>query len=94
MAKELLADVRRLDRALADNRRRCAAAVAACGTTLTDIAGISDLLAAKILGHIGDIARFPSADHLASYAGTVLCLSSTRRIDRELNQLWQALGLI
>ena len=70
MAKELLADVRRLDRALADNRRRCAAAVAACGTTLTDIAGISDVLAAKILGHIGDIARFPSADHLASYAGT------------------------
>ena len=33
-------------------------------------AGISDVLAAKILGHIGDIGRFPSADRLASYAGT------------------------
>ena len=28
------------------------------------------MLAAKILGHIGDINRFPSADRLASYAGT------------------------
>ena len=59
-----------LDRALAENRRRGAAAVAASGTTLTAIAGISDVLAAKILGHIGDISRFPGSDHLASYAGT------------------------
>ena len=27
-------------------------------------------LATKIIGQIGDISRFPSADHLASYAGT------------------------
>ena len=70
MARDLLIDVRRLDRALAQNRQRCAAAVAASGTTLTQLAGISDVLAAKILGHIGDIGRFPSADRLASYAGT------------------------
>ena len=70
MARDLLVDVRRLDRALAANRRRCAAAVAASGTNLCDLAGISDVLAAKILGHIADIGRFPSADRLASYAGT------------------------
>ena len=70
MARDLLADLRRLDKATAHNRRRCADAVAASGTTLTQLAGISDVLAAKILGHIGDISRFPSADHLASYAGT------------------------
>ena len=70
MARDLLIDVRRLDRAIAQNRRRCAAAVAASGTSLCDLAGISDVLAAKILGHIGDIGRFPSADRLASYAGT------------------------
>ena len=70
MARELLADVRRLDKATAHNRRRCAHAVAASGTTLTRLTGISDVLAAKILGHIDDINRFPSADHLASYAGT------------------------
>ena len=70
MARDLLVDVRRLDRAIAQNRRRCAAAVTASGTSLCDLAGISDVLAAKILGHIGDTGRFPSADRLASYAGT------------------------
>jgi hypothetical protein len=27
-------------------------------------------IAGKILGHIGDVTRFPTADHLASYTGT------------------------
>jgi transposase len=70
MARQLVTDVRRLDRALADNRRRCAHAVAASGTTLTEIFGISEVLAAKILGHTGDVTRFASAAHYASYAGT------------------------
>jgi transposase len=70
VVRELLADLRRLDHAIANNRRRCQAAVAASGTTLTSMRGVSDVLAAKILGHIGAITRFPSADHLASYAGT------------------------
>ena len=70
IARELLADVRRIDRALAENRTRCAAAVTASGSTLTDIFGISDVLAAKILAHTGDITRFPTADHYASYTGT------------------------
>ena len=70
IARQLLADVRRIDRALVENRGRCAAAVSASGSTLTEIFGISDVLAAKILGHTGDITRFPTADHYASYTGT------------------------
>ena len=70
MARQLVADLRRLDRALGDNRRRCAAAVAASGTSLTSVFGISEVLAAKILGHTGDIARFDTADRFASYSGT------------------------
>ncbi len=70
MARQLVADLRRLDRALADNRHRCAAAVTASGTTLTKVFGISDVLAAKILGHTGDVARFGTADRFASYTGT------------------------
>ncbi len=70
MARQLIADVRRIDRALLDNRRRCAEAVAASGTTLTQIFGISEVLAAKILAHTGDITRFANADHYASYTGT------------------------
>jgi transposase len=94
IARELLADVRRLDKAITENRRRCAGAVAASGTTLTHLLGISDVLAAKIIGHIGGISRFPSADHLASYAGTAPIEASSgdvirhrlsRRGNRQLN---------
>ena len=70
MARALVADVRRIDRALVENRARCAAAVGASGTTLTTVFGISDVLAAKILGHVGDVGRFGSADRFASYSGT------------------------
>jgi transposase len=94
IARERIADLRRLDQAMAANRKRCAAAVAASGPTLTAMRGVSDVLAAKILGHIGDIARFPSADHLASYAGTAPIEASSgdvvrhrlsRRGNRQLN---------
>jgi transposase len=70
MARQLVADIRRIDVQLADNRRRCGQAVAASGTTLTQVFGISDVLAAKILGHTGDVSRFANADHYASYTGT------------------------
>lgn len=70
IARQLVTDVRRIDRALLENRRRCQQAVAASGSSLTEILGISDVLAAKILGHTGDITRFASADHYASYTGT------------------------
>jgi len=82
MARQLLADLRRLDRALADNRVRCAAAVAASGTTLTTIFGISDVLAAKILGHTGDVSRFPSAGRFASYTGTAPIEVSSGEVTR------------
>lgn len=94
MARDLVADLRRLDKALAENRRRCATAIQTSGTTLTQITGISDVLAAKIIGHIGDIRRFPSPDHLASYAGTAPIEASSgdivrhrlsRRGNRQLN---------
>ncbi|WP_165945260.1 transposase [Micromonospora sp. KC723] len=32
--------------------------------------GVGHLIAAKVLGHVGDVTRFPTADHFASYAGT------------------------
>lgn len=82
MARQLVADLRRLDRALANNRRRCTAAVAACGTSLTSVFGISEVLAAKILGHTGDIARFGTADRFASYTGTAPVSVSSGELTR------------
>ena len=82
MARALVADLRRIDRALVENRARCAGAVAASGTTLTMIFGISDVLAAKILGHVGDVGRFSSADCSASYSGTAPIEVSSGEVTR------------
>jgi transposase len=45
------------------------AALADTDQTLTTIPGIGPVFAATILGEIGDIARFPSADALVAYCG-------------------------
>jgi transposase len=82
MARALVADLRRVDRALVENRTRCAAAVLASGTSLTGVFGISDVLAAKILGHAGDISRFASSDHFASYTGTAPIEISSGEVTR------------
>jgi transposase len=35
-----------------------------------EVFGLGSVLAAKILGHAGDLTRFPDRDHVASYTGT------------------------
>jgi transposase len=70
LARDLLADLRRLDARLAKNKTQARDALAATGSTLTDLHGLGIILAAKILGHVGDITRFPSQDHFASYTAT------------------------
>jgi transposase len=32
--------------------------------------GVGPVLAAKLLGHTGDLSRFPDRDHVASYTAT------------------------
>ena len=86
MALELLADVRRLDHQLAAIGERIAAAVAASGTTVTDVYGIGPIMAAVILGHTGHISRFPSAGHYARYNATApIEASSGPRVRHRLN---------
>ena len=82
MARQLVADLQRIDRALAANRARCAEAVTASGTSLTQIPGISGVLAAKIIGHSRDVSRFPTAAHYASYTGTAPIEASSGDIKR------------
>ena len=36
-------------------------------STITEIRGVGHIIAGKILGHVGDVIRFPTADHFASY---------------------------
>jgi transposase len=70
LARDLLCDLRRVDARLADNKLQLQDALAATGSTLTQIHGLGVVVAAKLLGHIGDIGRFPSQDHFASYTAT------------------------
>jgi transposase len=70
LASEVLRDVRTLDRKIADLNGRIEAEVEASGTTLTEIYGIGPILAARIIGTVGNVARFPTKAHFASYTGT------------------------
>jgi transposase len=70
LASEVLRDVRTLDRKIADLNERIGAEVEASGTTLTQIFGVGPILAARIIGTVGSVARFPSKGHFASYSGT------------------------
>lgn len=45
-------------------------ALAATRTMLTTLPGLGTVLAAKVIGHVGDISRFPTEHHFASYTGS------------------------
>ena len=70
LASEVLRDVRTLNRKIADLNERIEAEVQASGTTLTQIFGVGPILAATIIGAVGNVGRFPSKGHFASYSGT------------------------
>lgn len=69
-AMALAADVGRLDSELVELKTRLNAAVAASNTTLTSINGVGPFVAALVLGHTGDVGRFASRHHFASYNAT------------------------
>ena len=70
LAVELLEDIRRLDAQLKASHKRIRAAVAASGTTLTELFGVGPILAAMLIGHAGDVSRFGNRDRFAAYNGT------------------------
>jgi transposase len=84
LAGEFLADLIRLDEQLRDTRRRIAAAVAASKTTTTDIFGVGPVVAAIVIGYVGDVARFETRDRFAAYNGTapIEVSSGPRKIHR------------
>lgn len=86
LARDLIEDLRRCDRLLKTNEKHTEQALEAAGCSLTEIHGLGTVLAAKILGHVGDVTRFANADHFASYTGTSpLDASSGERRRHRLN---------
>ena len=70
IATELVDDIGRFDAQMRASKKRIRAAVAASGTSLCEIRGVGPIGAAIILGAVGDIARFPTPGHFASYNAT------------------------
>jgi transposase len=82
LASEVLRDVRTLDRKIADLNERIEAEIEASGTTLTEIFGIGPILAAKIIGTVADVGRFPTKARFASYSGTAPVEASSGEVVR------------
>jgi transposase len=70
LALEHLADVAELDSKLKVMAKRIEAVLAEHPSAVTDIKGIGVVMTAVIIGEVGDVRRFSSKDHFASYTGT------------------------
>jgi transposase len=77
LARDLLADLRRLDTTIKASTKSLTTARETAGSTLTDVHGLGPVLAAKILAHSGDITRFPSRHHYARASNASSPTSST-----------------
>jgi len=87
LAAELLADIVVLDRKLKDSDKRLTEAVTATGTSLLDLYGIGPVGAARVLGDVGNIARFQTKAHFASWTGTApIDASSGQQIRHRLSR--------
>lgn len=69
-AAALIADVAGLDDEIEATKTRARLAVEASKTSLVDLFGVGPIVAALVIGHVGDVSRFASRDHFASYNGT------------------------
>ncbi|MEF3121763.1 IS110 family transposase [Kocuria flava] len=86
LARDLIGEVARLEKLMDDYEQRIAEELQATGTSLMELQGISTILAGKILGEVGDVRRFRSAGHFASYTGAApLDTSSGDNLRQRLN---------
>jgi transposase len=102
LARDALADVRSLERAIRRLDARLEAAILATGTSLLKLHGVGTVVAATLLGHIGDIRRFPTAGHFAAYCGVAPLEASSGDVvrhrlsrlgDRQLNAALSVMAL-
>jgi len=82
LARRRIRRLRELDREISDLAGQLAKLVAASRTRLVDLVGIGPILAARILGEVGEVGRFPDADHFAAANGTAPIPVASGRTDR------------
>jgi transposase len=102
LARDIVADIRRLDAQLKANKAQLTETVAQTGSTLPEVDGVGPVVAARLLGRTGRASRFPTAAAFASYCGTApLEVSSgdrarhrlSRQGDRQLNNALHTIAL-
>lgn len=87
LALDHIDDIKRLDRLIDQVTLKIHAAVQAAGTTVTRIYGVGTVNAGLILGEVGDVSRFPTRNHFASYTGTApVAVSSGDHSRHRLNR--------
>ena len=82
VARRRINRLRRLDREIVEMTSEIKQAVTDIGTSLTDIHGVGAITAARIIGEVGDIGRFPSKHHFAAGNGTAPIPVASGRTDR------------
>jgi transposase len=94
LARDVLQEVRTVERDISQLDTQLEAAILASGTSVLKLHGVGIAVAAILLGHIGDIRRFPTAGHFATYRGVAPLEASSGDVirhrlsrlgDRQLN---------
>jgi transposase len=82
LATELVADVRGLEQRIDAVEARIKTAVARANTSLLELFGVGPVLAARFLGEVGDVGRFPTKHHFAAHTGTAPLEASSGQVIR------------
>jgi transposase len=87
IAADQVKELMRIEAQLKASKKELTAAVLATGSSLMDLRGIGPVNAARILADVGDVARFPSKAHFASWNGTApLDASSGEQVRHRLSR--------
>jgi transposase len=84
LAGDLLEEIRRVDEQRREVNKRLTKLLAASHTTVTEVYGVGPVVAATVLGFVGDVRRFASKDAFAAYNATapIEASSGNRHVHR------------
>src|SRR5262245_6713255 len=87
LARRKIERIREIERERREVERKIRRRVHELGTSLVELVGVGELVAARIIGEVGDIGRIPSSRHFASLNGTApVPASSGQRQRHRLNR--------
>lgn len=82
LIRDRIAEIRRIEDKIGSIENQIASAVKASGTTLTEMRGIGFIIAAKIIGEVGDLSRLRSKGAFAMLTGTAPLEASSGKTKR------------